>query len=93
MYAKLNTWIYVEMNMLCLVVQSCPKLCNPMNRVMPGFSIHGDSPGKNTGVGCHAFLQETFLTQGSNPGHHHSRRILYHLSHQGSPEVNVCINK
>ena len=57
MYAKLNTWIYVEMNMLCLVVQSCPKLCNPMNRVMPGFSIHGDSPGKNTGVGCHAFLQ------------------------------------
>ena len=26
-----------------------------------------DSPGKNTGVGCHAFLQGIFLTQGSNP--------------------------
>ena len=26
-----------------------------------------DSPGKNTGVGCHALLQEIFLTQGSNP--------------------------
>ena len=26
-----------------------------------------DSPGKNTGVGCHALLQGTFLTQGSNP--------------------------
>ena len=26
------------------------------------------SPGKNTGVGCHAFLQGIFLTQGSNPG-------------------------
>ena len=25
-----------------------------------------DSPGKNTGVGCHALLQEIFLTQGSN---------------------------
>ena len=24
-------------------------------------------PGKNTGVGCHAFLQGIFLTQGSNP--------------------------
>ena len=24
-----------------------------------------DSPGKNTGVGCHALLQEIFLTQGS----------------------------
>ena len=26
----------------------------------------GDSPGKNTGVGCHAILQGIFLTQGLN---------------------------
>ena len=26
-----------------------------------------DSPGKNTGVGCHALLQGIFPTQGSNP--------------------------
>ena len=26
-----------------------------------------DSPGKNTGVGCHALLQEIFPTQGSKP--------------------------
>ena len=26
-----------------------------------------DSPGKNTGVGCHALLQGIFLTQGLNP--------------------------
>ena len=26
-----------------------------------------DSPGRNTGVGCHALLQGIFLTQGSNP--------------------------
>ena len=32
----------------------------------PGSSVHGDSPGKNTGVGCHALLQGIFLTQGSN---------------------------
>ena len=32
----------------------------------PGSSVHGDSPGKNTGVGCHAFLQGIFLIQGSN---------------------------
>ena len=36
-----------------------------------------DSPGKNTGVGCHALLQGIFLTQGSNPGLH-CRQILYH---------------
>ena len=34
----------------------------------PGFSIHGDSPGKNAGMGCHALLQGIFLTQGLN--HH-----------------------
>ena len=44
-----------------------------------------DSPGKNTRVGCHAFLQGIFPTQGSNPGLLHCRWILYRLSHQGSP--------
>ena len=33
----------------------------------PGFSLHGDSPGKKTGVGCHALLQGIFPMQGSNP--------------------------
>ena len=28
-----------------------------MDRSLPGSSVHGDSPGKNTGVGCHALLQ------------------------------------
>ena len=23
---------------------------------LPGFSVHGDSPGKSTGVGCHVLL-------------------------------------
>ena len=31
-----------------------------------GYSVHGDSPGKNTGVGCHALLQGIFLTQELN---------------------------
>ena len=34
----------------------------------PGSSVHEDSPGKNTGVGCHSLLQGIFPTQGSNPG-------------------------
>ena len=41
-----------------------------------------DSPGKNTGVGSHSFLQGIFLTQGLNLGLLHCRQILYHLSHQ-----------
>ena len=35
----------------------------------------------------HALLQGIFPTQGSNPSLPHCRQILYHLSHQGSPEI------
>ena len=35
---------------------------------LPGSSVHGDSPGKNTRVGYYALLQGIFPTQGSNPG-------------------------
>lgn len=51
-----------------------------------------DICGKNTGVGCHSFLQEIFPIQGSDPGLLYCREILYHLSHQGSPlECYWCI--
>ena len=46
-----------------------------------------DSPGKNTGMGWHALLQGIFSTQGLNPGLLHCRRILYQLSHHGSPWI------
>ena len=45
-----------------------------------------NSPGKNTGAGCHFLLQEIFLTQRSNPDLLHCRQILYRLRHQGSPQ-------
>ena len=44
-----------------------------------------ESPGKNAGVGCHFLLQGIFPTRGSNPGLPRCRRILYQLSHKGSP--------
>ena len=42
---------------VCLVGQSCTTLGDLMDCSPPGSSVHGDSPGKNTGVGGHAFLQ------------------------------------
>ena len=42
------------------------RLCNPVNHSPPGSSVHGDPPGKNTGVDCHVLLQGSFPTQGSN---------------------------
>ena len=56
--------------------------CSP-----PGSSVQGDSPGKNTGVGCQAFLQGIFPTLGSNQGLLHCRQTFYHLSHQGRTDA------
>ena len=48
-------------------LQLCLILCDPMDCSLPGSSVNGDSPGKNTGVGCHALLQQIFPTQVLNP--------------------------
>ena len=55
-----------------------------------------NSPGKNPVVGCHFLLQGTFSTQVSNLGLLcllHCRRILYHLSQQGSGILNKMTSK
>ena len=61
---------------LNLVAQSCPTCCDPMDCSPPGSSVYGDSPGKNTGVGCHALLQGIFPIQGSNSGLLYCRHSL-----------------
>ena len=79
--------ISVTVPTLCvLVTQLYPTLWDPMDCSSPGSSVRGNSPGKNTGVGCHALLQGIFPTQGLNPGLLHCRWILYCLSHQRSPK-------
>ena len=37
--------------------QLCPTLCNPIDGSPPGSPVPWDSPGQNTGVGCHFLLQ------------------------------------
>ena len=62
----------------------------PPHGLQPTRLLHPwDFPGKNTGQGCHFFLQEIFLTQGLNPGLPHCRQMLYHLSNQGSPSNSI----
>ena len=48
-----------------------------------------NSPGQNTGVDSLSLLQGIFPTQGLNPGHLHYRQILYQLSYQGSPLIDL----
>ena len=64
------------------VAQSCLSLCDPMD-----CTVHGISPGQNTGVGSLSLLQGIFPTQGSNPGLPHCRWILYQLSHKVRPKI------
>ena len=53
------------------------------------WTVHSpwNSPAQNTGMGSLSLLQGIFPTQGSNPGLPHCRRILYQLSHKGSPYI------
>ena len=72
-----------------LVTQLCPTPL-PLEELWPTrFLCPWDSPGKNTWVVCHSFLQGIFLTQGSNPGLPHCKQTLYYLSHQGSPGIYI----
>ena len=79
----------MDLDVLCLVAQLCPILCDPVDCSPPGSSVHGDSPGKNTRVGCLFLLQGVLPTQGSNLGLLHCRHIVYHLSLQGSPQTYI----
>ena len=70
---------------LCLVIQLCPTLCDSIDCSLPGSSVHGDSPGKNTGVGCYILLQGIFPTQGIEPRSAVLQTDSLLSDHQGSP--------
>ena len=59
-----------------LVAKSCPTLAIPWTVACQAL-CPCDSPGENTGVGCHFLLQRIFPTQESNPGILHCRQNLY----------------
>ena len=52
-----------RLGLLAQLLQSCPILSDPLGCSPPGSSVHEDSLGKNTEVGCHVLLQEVFPTQ------------------------------
>ena len=68
-----------------LVAQSCPTLCNCLDRSLLDSSVHGILQARIvTGGGSHS-LHGIFPTQESNLSLLNCRQILYHLSHQGIP--------
>ena len=63
----LTTSAVHRFHVLCVVAQSSPTLGNPMDCSLPGSSIHGTSPGKNTEMDCHALLQGNLPNPGIEP--------------------------
>ena len=69
---RLTTIVISPPNSSCLCMSCCfswVRLCDPMDRSPPSLLCTWDSPGKNSGVGCHALFQGIFLAQGSNLCH------------------------
>ena len=58
--------------------------------VTPQALLSLDSPGKNTGMGCHTFLQGIFLTHGLNPYFLHLQhwQVLQYQCYLGSPYLD-----
>ena len=74
------------------VAKLCLTLCDPMDYSQPGSLVHGIFHGKNTGVGCHIFLQGIFLTQESNLGPLcllHCQADSLPLHHLGSQDMET----
>ena len=74
-------------------------VCSGTSRVLV-FATHGlqptrllcpwDSPGKSTGVGCHAFLQGFFPARGLNLCPLHWQVDSLPLHHRGSPVLDAA---
>ena len=80
----------------CSVTLSCLTVYDPMDCNPPRLLCPWDSPGENPGVGCHAFPQGIFPTQGSSPRLLrllHCRRIIYPLfTHiREAPDIRIHI--
>ena len=67
--------------------------CSVMSDSLQPHGLYSpwNSLGQNTGVCSCSLLQGIFPSQGSKPGLPHCRRILYQLSHQGSPRILKCV--
>ena len=59
---KYNFWC-VYFTCYGVLIQLCRTLCDPMDRSPSGSSVHRHSPGKNTGVGCHALSRGSSKTR------------------------------
>ena len=93
---RLALWSYASsfQKVKVWVTLSCPALCNPMDCIPPGSSVHGILQARILEWVAIPFSRESSQLRGSHLSLLHCRQILYHLSHQGSPPEwweNKCL--
>ena len=71
---------------LCLVARSCPALCDPVDCSPQGFSVHGVLQARMLEWVAIPFSRGSFPSRDRTQVSCIGRWILYHLSHQGSPQ-------
>ena len=78
-----------QLNIASVLIRSESETCSVVSDSLWPHGLYSpwNSPGHNTGMGSLSLLQGIFPTQGSNPGLPHCKKILYQLSHQGSPRI------
>ena len=81
--SALNDKWYVH---CCLVAKLCPTLLQP-HGLQPSRLLHPwDSPGENTGVGCHCLLQWCVH------GHSYKRITVFHFKRDSLRETDPITN-
>ena len=88
-YIRYFPFLLCRERMLDMHYENESENCSVMSDSLGPHGLYSpqNSPGQNNGVGSLSFLQGIFPTQGLNPGLPHCRRILYQLSHKGSPQI------
>ena len=81
---------YMKTCFMCACMKSlqlCLTLCDPVDHSPPDCSVHGILQKKILEWVAMPSSRGSSQPRGSNLGLPHCRRILYHLSYQGSPRI------
>ena len=94
---NLNINVLYNLKVLALVrlsevTQSCLTLCDPMNCSLPGSLVHGIFQARILEWVTICFSRVSSQPRDRTLGLLHRGQMLYHLSHQGSPNINVLYN-
>ena len=75
------------------LAQSCLTLCDPLDRSLPGSSVHGIVQARIVEWVAISFSRGIFLTQGSSPGLPHCRQTLLPSEPPGKPRDRNQMSK